>query len=204
MPHKYNNNFLVIKNRYNYNSEYYMRKFFFLVIFFILFFIEPTGVANIVVVDKPKFAKQNSNDFKIDELEEIHCLAKNIYFEAAVESTAGKLAVALVTYNRTLSIKFPNTFCEVVYDTKRDFYNNPILNKCQFSWFCDGKSDIPFNGPIWNDTKKLAKWFYVNRTKIPDITDGSTHYHTNYIKRPYWSKVYAKTVSIDKHIFYKE
>ena len=31
---------------------------------------------------------------------EIKCLAENIYFEARGESTAGKMAVALVTLNR--------------------------------------------------------------------------------------------------------
>jgi len=202
MSHKYNNNFLVIKNKFLYISENYMRKIFFLVIVFIFSFLESVGTANIVVVEKPQKKKMQS--FSVNEKDEIHCLAKNIYFEAAVESTAGKLAVALVTYNRTISKNFPNTICDVVHDSRKDFHNNPILNRCQFSWYCDGKPDIPFNGPVWKETQKLAKWFYVNREKIPDITDGSTHYHTNYIKRPYWSKVYAKTVSIDKHIFYKE
>ena len=31
---------------------------------------------------------------------DIHCLAENIYFEARGESTAGRMAVALVTLNR--------------------------------------------------------------------------------------------------------
>ena len=31
---------------------------------------------------------------------EVTCMAKNIFFEAAIESTAGKLAVAHVTLNR--------------------------------------------------------------------------------------------------------
>ena len=35
--------------------------------------------------------------------EELECMTKNIYFEAAVESTAGKLAVAKVTMNRVNS-----------------------------------------------------------------------------------------------------
>ena len=47
---------------------------------------------------------------------QLSCLQKNIYFEAAVESTAGKLAVAHVTWNRVTNSKFPNTFCKVVYE----------------------------------------------------------------------------------------
>ena len=41
--------------------------------------------------------------------EELECMSKNIYFEAAMESTAGKLAVAQVTMNRVRSQHYPNT-----------------------------------------------------------------------------------------------
>ncbi|SVC06152.1 uncharacterized protein METZ01_LOCUS259006, partial [marine metagenome] len=47
---------------------------------------------------------------------EVTCMAKNIFFEAAIESTAGKLAVAHVTLNRVDSQWYPNTVCEVVYE----------------------------------------------------------------------------------------
>ena len=47
---------------------------------------------------------------------QIECLALNIYFEAAVESTAGKLAVAQVTLNRVKSQQYPETICKVVYE----------------------------------------------------------------------------------------
>ena len=45
---------------------------------------------------------------------DVDCLAKNIYFEAGVESTAGKLAVANVTINRKLNANYPDTICGVV------------------------------------------------------------------------------------------
>ena len=47
---------------------------------------------------------------------QIMCMAKNIFFEAATESTAGKLAVAQVVFNRVNSEHFPNSVCEVVYE----------------------------------------------------------------------------------------
>ena len=47
--------------------------------------------------------------------EELECMSKNIYFEAAMESTAGKLAVAQVTMNRVNSERYPSTVCKVVY-----------------------------------------------------------------------------------------
>ena len=50
--------------------------------------------------------------------EELECLALNIYFEAGVESTAGKLAVANVTINRKNSGDYPDTICGVVKEGK--------------------------------------------------------------------------------------
>jgi len=47
--------------------------------------------------------------------EELECMSKNIYFEAAMESTAGKLAVAQVTMNRVNSSRYPNTVCQVIH-----------------------------------------------------------------------------------------
>ena len=68
-----------------------------------------------------------------DENEEIFCLARNIYFEAGNQPLAGRLAVGHVVINRRNNGLFPNTICEVVHDggTRR--------NRCQFSWYCDGK-----------------------------------------------------------------
>ena len=53
--------------------------------------------------------------YKLVNSEELECMSKNIYFEAAMESTAGKLAVAQVTMNRVNSSRYPNTVCKVVY-----------------------------------------------------------------------------------------
>ena len=52
-------------------------------------------------------------EFKIVKYtpEDAECLAKNIYFEARAESTAGKLAVANVTINRAIAEHYPNTIC---------------------------------------------------------------------------------------------
>ena len=51
---------------------------------------------------------------KVEANSDIHCLAENIYFEARGESTAGKMAVALVTLNRVMDERFPDTICGVV------------------------------------------------------------------------------------------
>ena len=85
------------------------------------------------------------------------CLAKNMYYEARSQGLAGQLAVSLVVLNRVKDKRFPNTICEVIHqgpvreswktrgkdvaESERKYF--PIKNRCQFSWYCDGKSDDP-------------------------------------------------------------
>ena len=72
---------------------------------------------------------------------ERECLADNIYFEARNQGFAGWVAVAQVTLNRVRDDRFPNTICEVVKQGLTYESGFPIRDKCQFSWYCDGKSD---------------------------------------------------------------
>ena len=135
---------------------------------------------------------------------ELECMSKNIYFEAAVESTAGKLAVAQVTLNRVKSQQFPDTVCSVVYEGKHNKNGFPIRDRCQFSWYCDGKHDTPNKGKMWEESKQIAKYALTNNTKMLDITDGATHYHADYIPNPRWALARQRTLQIDTHIFYNK
>ena len=131
----------------------------------------------------------------------IFCLALNVYFEARNEPVEGKVAVAQVVMNRKADPRFPDTICGVVYQgqkRKRDFF--PIKNKCQFSWYCDGKSDRPKNQKSFHNSALIAS--RVISGKIPDITNGATHYHADYIY-PDWAPSKIKTGKIGRHIFYK-
>ena len=132
------------------------------------------------------------------------CLADNMYFEARNQSTFAKKAIVYVTLNRVQHRTFPNTICKVVkqgkvYPWKR---NVPIKHKCQFSWYCDGKSDIPKERKAWNKSYDLAVNMYFNKSY--DNTRGSTHYHTDYVK-PYWrtDKRLEYVTKIGSHLFYR-
>ena len=159
--------------------------------------------ANITVVELPKQTPVKELVYQDNYLTELECLQKNMYFEAAVESTAGKLAVAHVTSNRVKSSKHPNTYCEVVHEGVHYKNGFPKRDSCQFSWYCDGKHDKPYPGPTWKKTKELAEYYMEHKHLFKDITDGATHYHADYIKNPRWSNFLEKTVKIDTHIFYK-
>ena len=143
----------------------------------------------------------------VDE-KELLCMAKNIFFEAAIESTAGKLAVAQVTLNRVNSKHYPNTVCEVVYEGPHYTGSNgqqfPVRDRCQFSWYCDGKGDEPrLDSRLWKTTQELAKYVLLRQDELPDITDGALHYHADYIAAPRWAGRKHKTAKIDTHIFYR-
>ena len=148
-----------------------------------------------------------SKSLVVDD-KEVTCMAKNIFFEAAIESTAGKLAVAHVTLNRVDSKHFPSTVCEVVYEgphyTAANCEMYPVRDRCQFSWYCDGKGDDPREGSrLWEDSQELAKYVLLRQEELPDITDGALHYHANYINSPKWAKKKKITTKIDTHIFYR-
>ena len=123
------------------------------------------------------------------------CMALNIYHESRSEEMRGQVAVANVTLNRVASNKWPNDVCSVV----KQGYTKGKKN-CQFSWFCDGKSDTPTDTVAWARSVLVAN--DVMMGYIPDITKGATHYHARYVK-PYWAKSLAATVSFGSHIFYK-
>ena len=132
----------------------------------------------------------NSHESKFTELE---CLAKNIYFEGRDQPWVGQVAIAQVTLNRVDSAIFPNNICDVIKQEKR--------NICQFSWYCDGKSDQPKDLKGFKKATDVAIQVY-SRT-IPDVTEGALWYHATYIRKPFWAYSFQETVKINEHIFYK-
>lgn len=138
---------------------------------------------------------------------ETGCLAAALYFEARGESRLGQIAVAQVIINRTLSRAYPNTVCRVVWQ------NADKLNRCQFSFTCDGKADNVRDRSAWVRAKAIAKSFLEFRAAgtIPHAvhpsdsldrqTRRSTHYHATYVE-PGWSRELEKMTAIGRHIFY--
>jgi N-acetylmuramoyl-L-alanine amidase len=133
---------------------------------------------------------------------DVRCLAMNIYHEARSESLAGQYAVADVVLNRVESNRFPDTVCEVVHQA-RLWEGYPVRNKCQFSWYCDGKAEkVPeADKDVYSIARMIAfKVYYANSRW--DFTDGATHYHADYVT-PSWAATKTKTVTVGNHIFYR-
>tara|TARA_Y100001963_G_scaffold7218_1_gene9343 strand:+ start:3410 stop:3985 length:576 start_codon:yes stop_codon:yes gene_type:complete len=132
-----------------------------------------------------------------------HCLASNIYWEARNQPLLGQLAVAQVTQNRVDNDRFPDSICSVVKQTKFYPSGNIDLHSCQFSWYCDGKSDEPLEHELryYEDAFYLAVNFIEERPL--DITEGATHYHNTKVN-PNWASHLEKVVQIEEHIFYRQ
>ena len=144
---------------------------------------------------------------------EVKCLAQNIYFEARDQKTKGQIAVALVTINRVNSKRFPNTICKVVRQANR--YKNGKLkrDKCQFSWYCDGKSDKPADRLAWKISLLISRAMlqkpgatikhYGEDWVIEDFLNGAKYYHRIDID-PYWNSKMIKVMQIGDHVFWKD
>ena len=134
--------------------------------------------------------------------QQLSCLSLNIYHEARSESKLGQEAVGLVTMNRVYDARYPDTVCDVVYQSHVDSKGRPKRNRCQFSWYCDGKSDKIHDIVAYNEIEELSASILESYGIERDITDGAVMYHASYVK-PYWASSYERTSRVDSHIFYK-
>jgi len=132
----------------------------------------------------------------------VMCLAMNLYHETRGETLAGNIAVGYVTMNRVADPRYPDTICGVVHQAKYHGWDlvNPIKNRCQFSWYCDGLSDNPQDGKAMLESVILAQ--HVIAGTVTDISQGATHYHAKYVN-PYWADDMTVVLEIGQHRFYK-
>jgi len=137
---------------------------------------------------------------------ELECLAKNIYFEARGEPLDGQVAVSQVVLNRVNSPNFPNDICGVIYQGPiSDWFLQehdrivPLRHRCQFSWWCDGRSDEPRDMWAWGRAMTIAA--AVLRGETEDNTNGAMWYHATSVD-PNWQLQQIGTIG--NHLFYAD
>jgi len=124
------------------------------------------------------------------------CLSEALYFEARGESVKGQFAVAEVILNRVDSRSFPDNVCGVVRQgTGRGKY------ACQFSYNCDGKSEVIKDHPAYQQVGKVAKIMLDGEAR--GLTKGATYYHATSVS-PSWAGKFTKTAQIGDHKFYRD
>ncbi len=111
----------------------------------------------------------------IDVKGELECLALTIYFEARGETDEGKLAVGHVVMNRAQHPLFPPNVCQVVRQG-----GDKMRYRCQFTWWCDGRSDQPRDRKAWDKSRALARLIFWDYSLDP--TAGALWYHADYVR----------------------
>ena len=139
--------------------------------------------------------------FTADDYPQHWCLAQNIYYESRGSNLADMAAVSDVVLNRVKDTRYPNTICGVVQQGKKNADGRMKRNACQFSWYCDGKSDWPKQGDAWFKAQMIA-YQIIEDGKFRGITEGATHYHADYVK-PRWASSLQLIGRIGEHIFYR-
>lgn len=143
---------------------------------------------------------------EVDE-RQLECMALNMYFEARNQDTTEAMAaVGYTVLNRVASERYPNTICSVVYQGRRDSVGNYVRNRCQFSWVCDGKADVPnMRHPVeaqaWEKANEVA--LQVLTGAIDNPVGNATMYHATYVN-PRWARAYDMVAQIEDHIFYEK
>jgi spore germination cell wall hydrolase CwlJ-like protein len=133
----------------------------------------------------------------------LQCLSQNIYFESRGSNLADMAAVANVVLNRVKDRRYPDTICGVIQQGKRHSDGSLIRNQCQFSWYCDGISDVAKNKDKWEQAQTIAYQMLADG-RFRGLTEGATHYHATYVK-PYWATSRGMTLigRIGEHVFYR-
>ena len=147
--------------------------------------------------------------------EALFCLALNAYHEARNQDIRGMVAVSQVVMNRVESDLYPDNVCDVVeqgptresWKTRQyidideeDRLYYPIRHRCQFSWYCDGKDDTPYEGKAWEQAQLVAGGVYYGR--LYPLVGNALWYHADYVK-PEWAESKREIAQIGNHIFYR-
>ncbi|OQM75655.1 cell wall hydrolase [Manganibacter manganicus] len=123
------------------------------------------------------------------------CLATAIYFEARGEEVRGQAAVTQVILNRVRNPAYPASVCDVVYQ------NDSWINKCQFSFACDGIPDVIADRRAYRLAKDVAMAVTGGKIFLPEVA-SSTHYNATYVN-PSWARSMERMTQIGSHIFYR-
>lgn len=121
------------------------------------------------------------------------CIALAMYWEARGEGRVGMTAVGWTILNRVASPQFPSTACAVIYEGGE-------TPPCQFSWYCDGRSDRPQAWSSWQRAMRMAERLL---TRPPDDpTNGALYFHSTGIDGT-WHRRLVRTARVGGHVFYR-
>jgi spore germination cell wall hydrolase CwlJ-like protein len=161
---------------------------------------------------------------------DVECMARNIFYEAGGESTEGKIAVGVVTLNRTQDGRFGKTVCDVVkartvvvknkeikrtevvkvgyFGSSIEVEKREIVAKevpvCQFSWTCGGYAQKPkTDDERWLESQAIAQRLAEGEFQEERSKYGSALFFHNTGVRPIWARTKQFVARTGHHLFYE-
>jgi spore germination cell wall hydrolase CwlJ-like protein len=165
-----------------------------------------------------------------DTNKELDCLTSNIYYEAGNEPEEGKVAVGLVTLNRSTNEKFPDTICGVVRQRMTKYISNTVVIQrvsydavgrkklvtekhtvwkpitiCQFSWNCESYHRThKINPSRWQECQRVAQALLDGEYWDFRLKYTDVLYFHEHRVRPAWARQKQRMHRIGGHIFYAD
>ncbi len=122
----------------------------------------------------------------------VTCLALAVYWEGRGEPEIGQRAVAHVVLNRARARGYPDDICEVITQ------HGPKA-PCAFSWWCDGRPDVPTNRGSWLAALHTAARAIASPENDP--TGGALFFHRKDLT-PAWSRHKTGAKVFGEHVFF--
>jgi spore germination cell wall hydrolase CwlJ-like protein len=148
-------------------------------------------------------AAEKADKYKKLNLEQVRCMALNIYHEAGSEPFMGQVAVARVVMNRVRH-GFASTPCKVIYQAHYVPHpEDPDEQRklCQFSWVCEGKQAPHHTNARYRQAEKIAKEVLAENSWQDAIPSNVLFFHNSSVN-PGW--VYNRAMTIGNHVFYSK
>ena len=189
-----------------------------------------TTVIGLMFLSSSVAAADDISNSKLDQ-KELMCLARNIFYESGNESEKGKIAVGMVTLNRTEHPAFPRTVCEVVKQktvfekprqiktirevttgwgiwkkTEQHTEVRTVVDKrvvCQFSWVCAITKRIKDTDQRWVESLAVARSLLTGEYEHYKQEMGDwLYFHATYVN-PRWHNL-KREAKVGGHVFYVE
>jgi spore germination cell wall hydrolase CwlJ-like protein len=189
-----------------------------------------TTVIGLMFLSSSVAAADDISTSNVDQ-KELMCLARNIYYESKGESEKGKIAVGIVTMNRSQHPEFPNTICGVVkqktvFERPREIRTvkeivtgwgpfkkveqqvliRTVVDKrvvCQFSWVCAVTRRIKETDETWQESLSVARNLLSGEYQHYQLHMSEWLYFHNTKVNPRWHNL-RREERVGNHVFYVE
>ena len=152
-------------------------------------------------LEKESLIAPDIKKLKVNDKNNVLCLALNIYNEARGSSVEDQIATSYVVFNRLNSNDYPLTF-----RTNEPSLCNIIFDKFQFCWTNSNIINAPKEIESWKHSQDLALKLYTNKEHLQLAKQFALKHYVvssmlNDSRKPKWIEKRKLTIKIGKHSY---